>query len=180
MWIDLSADLDMVLRLYNRNSVMSAKFEARPGSSSHNDKLRKITGELQQLAADLKSLSEQASLSPSASHLGSGRIRALLRARHKRAQFFGPNLFGDPAWDILLELLAARLEGRQISVSSLCVAAAVPPTTALRWIRSMTDGGLLVRTADEDDGRRVYVKLSEHATSRLEDYFNSVAAEPGV
>jgi hypothetical protein len=58
-------------------------------------------------------------------------FRAFLRLR---SQHFVPALFADPAWDILLDLAAARIDGRMVAVSSLCIAAAVPATTALRWI----------------------------------------------
>ena len=46
---------------------------------------------------------------------------------------FGEGLFADPAWDIMLDLFAARIEGKDITVSSAGIAACVPPTTALRW-----------------------------------------------
>ncbi len=52
---------------------------------------------------------------------------------------------------------AAR--GNRVAVSSLCIAAAVPATTALRWIKALTDRGLFVRAADPQDGRRVYIEL---------------------
>jgi len=67
----------------------------------------------------------------------------------------------DPAWDILLDLYAAEEEGLHISVSSACVAAAVPSTTALRWLRILCERGLITRRADSFDGRRVFVSLSE-------------------
>ncbi|MGJ3628472.1 hypothetical protein AB5I41_18845 [Sphingomonas sp. MMS24-JH45] len=38
---------------------------------------------------------------------------------------------------MLLDLFAAELERARVSVSSLCIAAAVAPTTALRWIGRM-------------------------------------------
>src|SRR3546814_15893799 len=76
------------------------------------------------------------------------RVRALIRARRMRDQFFRSELFADPAWDMLLDLMAARLEHKRVSVSSLCIAAAVPVTTALRWIKSLTDEGRFVRRAD--------------------------------
>ena len=60
----------------------------------------------------------------------------------------------------MLDLIAARLERTQVSVSSLCIAASVPPTTALRWIRHLTERGLLQREADPEDGRRIFVGLS--------------------
>ncbi|RHW19418.1 MarR family transcriptional regulator [Sphingomonas gilva] len=94
-------------------------------------------------------------------------IRAMIRARRTRDQYFAPELFADPAWDILLDLMAARLEGRDVAVSSLCIAAAVPPTTALRWISAMTEQGLLVRIADADDRRRVFIRLSNDAAERM-------------
>jgi len=62
-----------------------------------------------------------------------------------------------------------------VSVSSLCIAAAVPPTTALRWISAMTESGMLIRQQDPDDARRVFILLSEETNARIEDYFASIA-----
>lgn len=90
-------------------------------------------------------------------------VRRAIRARRMRDQFFGGGLFEDPAWDMLLDLFAADLEGKRVSVSSLCIAAAVPPTTALRWIGRMSDAGLLRREADPDDRRRAFMGLSARA-----------------
>ena len=76
---------------------------------------------------------------------GIAAIRAMIRARRMRDQFFSGELFADPAWDMLLDLLLARLEQRTVAVSSLCIAAAVPPTTALRWIKRLTDEGIFIQ-----------------------------------
>lgn len=97
-------------------------------------------------------------------------VRTLLRLRQLRGQFLDTGLFADPAWDMLLDLAAARLERRRVAVSSLCIAAAVPPTTALRWITTMTEMGLFTRYPDPDDGRRVFVTLSETATEAMTAY----------
>lgn len=94
-------------------------------------------------------------------------IRALLRARRARDRFFASDLFSDPAWDMLLDLAAARLEGRQVSVSSLCIAAAVPTTTALRWIKRMCDDGLLVRIEDPADRRRAFIAMSDATSAAM-------------
>jgi hypothetical protein len=98
-------------------------------------------------------------------------IREIIKLRRRREVFFDPELFADPAWDILLDLLAARLEGRSVSVSSLCIAAAVPATTALRWITGMTESGILVRRQDPTDARRIFIDLSEGDAAKLMDYF---------
>lgn len=104
------------------------------------------------------------------------RIRSLIRIRRMRDHIMPDGLFADPAWDILLDLMAARLEGTRVSVSSLCIAAAVPPTTALRWIRQLTDQGLLERQADARDARRVFIALSNEGARLIEQWL--AAAQP--
>ena len=73
-------------------------------------------------------------------------------------------MFADPAWDMLLDLLQAEIAQLRVPVSSLCIAAAVPATTALRWLKTMTDQGIFRRRADPHDGRRVFVELSPEAS----------------
>ncbi len=109
-----------------------------------------------------------------APEIDASEIRAVIRSRRLRAQFFDGELFADPAWDMLLDLFAAQLERRQVSVSSLCIAAAVPPTTALRWIGTMHDVGLFVRHADPSDRRRAYIGLSDKAMQGMRNYLNAV------
>jgi hypothetical protein len=101
-------------------------------------------------------------------------IRAIIRVRRLRNQFFPAELFADPAWDMLLDLTAARLEGRAVAVSSLCIASAVPPTTALRWIKTLTDAKLFERVADSNDGRRVFIELTEVAEMGMMAYLTQM------
>ncbi|KAK0360107.1 hypothetical protein LTR94_028604, partial [Friedmanniomyces endolithicus] len=81
----------------------------------------------------------------------------------------------DPAWDMLLDLFAAALEGTQVSVSSLCIAAAVAPTTALRWIGKLTAADLLHRHPDPQDRRRAFVSLSPAARDAMYRYVAALA-----
>ena len=101
-------------------------------------------------------------------------VREIIKLRRLRDSYFVNDLFADPAWDILLDLMASRLERRQVSVSSLCIAAAVPPTTALRWITAMTESGMLVRQNDPNDARRVFIGLSSDAEATLRRYLSDV------
>jgi DNA-binding MarR family transcriptional regulator len=94
--------------------------------------------------------------------------------RRLRDRYFDPGLFADPAWDMLLDLMAARQERVQVAVSSLCIASAVPPTTALRWIRMMTENGLFERVSDPVDGRRVFIRLSDAAADAMTRYLGGV------
>ena len=98
-------------------------------------------------------------------------VRTIIRQRQARAKFFDAGLFADPAWDMLLDLTAARAEHSRVSVTSLCIASGVPPTTALRWIGQMTCCGLLERVEDEADRRRAFIALSDAAAGGMARYF---------
>lgn len=54
-----------------------------------------------------------------------------------------------------------------MSVSSSCIAANVPTTTALRWIKALEEKQLVVRRQDANDGRRCFLALSEDAAARV-------------
>lgn len=101
-------------------------------------------------------------------------IRVMLKLRRNRGQFFDGELFADPAWDMLLELYAAKLGQQKISVGSLCLGAAVPGTTALRWITMLEGKGLIERKADPMDGRRFYLSLSGAGLDAMASYFKTV------
>jgi DNA-binding MarR family transcriptional regulator len=101
-------------------------------------------------------------------------VRGVIRAQRLRSRYFREDLFADPAWDMLLDLLQAEIAQLRVPVSSLCIAAAVPATTALRWLKTMTEQGLFLRRADPDDGRRVFVELAPAASQALRRYFADV------
>ena len=104
-------------------------------------------------------------------------VRRIIRQRQLRARFFDGDLFADPAWDMLLDLTAARAEHSRVSVTSLCIASGVPPTTALRWIGQMTDAGLLERVEDETDRRRAFITLTDRAADTMARYFADIGAQ---
>jgi len=152
------------------------------GNEAHNRRLAQLSEEVGRIARTLAALSGgEGAVHESASTFrvsgGGGEsaadgaiARAILRLRRLRDQHFNAMLFADPAWDMLLDLTVARHERRPVAVSSLCIAAAVPATTALRWIGTMTDQGLLARHPDPDDGRRVFIALTERAAGTMAAY----------
>ena len=105
-------------------------------------------------------------------------VRSIIRARRLRERFFREDLFADPAWDILLELFQAESTQIRVTVSSLCHSAAVPATTALRWIKTLTEGGLLMRRMDPHDGRRVFIELTAVTSQTMHAYFNTLNETP--
>jgi len=150
-----------------------------------SERLRQLSDEVSRIASTLARLST----GPDATHrpvpvaanaevppVSGETVRQVIRARRLRSRFFEEELFADPAWDMLLDLLQAEIAQLRVPVSSLCIASAVPATTALRWLKTMTDQGIFVRRADPRDGRRVFVELSPDASSAMRRYFAEVGA----
>lgn len=98
-------------------------------------------------------------------------VRQIISQRHNREQYFDSDLFVDPAWDMLLDLTAARAEHVRVSVTSLCIASGVAPTTALRWMSRLVDAGLFKRIEDDTDHRRTFVDLTDKAAGAISRYF---------
>ena len=152
-------------------------------SNQNSARLRQLSDEVSRIASTLARLSTGPDASPrfqplpmtgEVPQVSGDTIRAVIRARRLRARFFEEELFADPAWDMLLDLLQAEIAQLRVPVSSLCIAAAVPATTALRWLKTMTDKGIFVRRADPHDGRRVFVELSREASSAMRRYFAEI------
>lgn len=98
------------------------------------------------------------------------------RRRSRDAIFGNPELFGEPAWDILLDLFIAHFEGKSVSVSSACIGSASPPTTGLRWLGVLSEQELIQREHDPQDQRRVLVRLSSKGVAAMERYFSGAGA----
>jgi DNA-binding MarR family transcriptional regulator len=89
--------------------------------------------------------------------------------RQRRQDFFAADLFGEPAWDILLDLFVAALKGEERLVKQLCIAAQLPSTTALRYISRLEDGGIVRRIADKVDRRRIYIALTRKGFEAMQE-----------
>ena len=100
-------------------------------------------------------------------------VKASYRERRRRKEFLPSDLFGEAAWDILLDLFAARLEQRKISVTSACIGADVPATTALRWLGQLEEIGFIDRTVSETDQRVTWVQLTDACEKIMTSYFQS-------
>ena len=152
-------------------------------ADKNSERLRQLSDEMNRIAATLARLS----VGPDASTRerqpapavdfplpSAETIASVIRARRLRSRYFAEDLFADPAWDMLLDLLQAEIRQLRVPVSSLCIAAAVPATTALRWLKAMVSQGLFIRRADPHDGRRVFVELAPEASQALRRYFADV------
>lgn len=100
------------------------------------------------------------------------------KARRRRKRYLAADLFGEPGWDLLLDLFAARLQNRQISVSSACIAADVPSTTGLRWLGVLEQSGLVERVENATDQRVTWVELTDYASKIMFEFFEGLIDGP--
>ncbi len=100
--------------------------------------------------------------------------------RRKRTGIFGTvEIFGEPAWDILLDLYIAEFENKPVCVSSACIGSSSPPTTGLRWLGVLSDQGFVERQHDPNDQRRILVRLTQRGVDCMDTYFATAAKDGG-
>lgn len=99
--------------------------------------------------------------------------RQIVHRRRCREQLLGSDMFHDPVWDMMLDLFINAESLRQVSVSSLCIAANVPATTALRHIALMQQKGVVERRQDPHDNRRAFIILTPEWHAKLDQLLTS-------
>jgi hypothetical protein len=96
-------------------------------------------------------------------------VRDAIFARRLRYHFFPENLFGEPAWDMLLALLYAQNEGRQVTVSNLCEA------ITIRWLNGLVAEGMVVRRRDPQDSTSELIELDPSTDTAFRQYFDEIS-----
>ncbi len=86
--------------------------------------------------------------------------RGILAARRRRKRFLPAELLGEPAWDVLLDLLVSQSEEREVPLKDACIASGVPATTAMRCLEGLRSKGLVDHTPDPVDRRRKLLVLT--------------------
>jgi DNA-binding MarR family transcriptional regulator len=98
-----------------------------------------------------------------------------IHARRLRNRHFPESLFGEPAWDILLELLRAGSEEREVTIPELCEAVGVPGSIALRWLNTLANEGLIVRRCDPRNPMTDIVELEPKTRRAFLRYIEDIS-----
>ena len=100
--------------------------------------------------------------------------RNIHRERSRRANYLPAELFGEPAWDILLDLAYAAKAHELRSIKSACLSSQVPEATALRYIEQLVRFGLVERIDDKTDRRRKFLRLTGLGERKMEEFLASM------
>lgn len=92
---------------------------------------------------------------------------AILDFRRLRLKILPPDLFAEPAWDLLLELFVADAEGRRLTARQVCGRSSIPPSVMSRWLNHLSQSGFVVGDGkgDLDD----LLTLSAEMLAKIED-----------
>jgi DNA-binding transcriptional ArsR family regulator len=94
-------------------------------------------------------------------------VQSVLSVRRGRETLFGQHLFSDPAWDILLELYAARLGKRSNSTDELARSLGVPHCIIERWIRALENSGLVEESIEPQRIGPAIVSLTDEGATKM-------------
>ncbi|QGP79103.1 ArsR family transcriptional regulator [Sphingobium sp. CAP-1] len=95
-------------------------------------------------------------------------IGRYVEARRVRAALFGHDLFGDPAWDILLLLFQAELEGQALTLEQMSETSRLSLNLVLGQIGVMERRGLVMEhRSSPSSRRRRAVRLSPLAVDAM-------------
>lgn len=92
--------------------------------------------------------------------------RRILKVRALRNSVFGPDIFADPVWDMMLDLFVEASAKRDVTLTSVALASGVPTSTALRQLKDMERRGVVERLPARD-GRMFHVRLTRDALCKL-------------
>jgi DNA-binding MarR family transcriptional regulator len=140
--------------------------------------LARIQADLDRIRQQISHTRQAASVENDSNALLVGLAKEILRCRRRREKIFGAELFGEPAWDILLELYVAQTTKQKLCVSSACYASLAPTTTALRWIIKLENDQWIERTPDPHDGRRTWLVLTCRGQTAIRRYLKEASIRP--
>jgi len=102
------------------------------------------------------------------------RARNLLSSRRLRKQYFNRDIFGEPAWEILLALYATEESGARLTMSKLAEWIEAPLTTVARWVKALEEQSLVGRVEHPTDRRIIFIRLLETGRKALDGYLAAI------
>ena len=102
------------------------------------------------------------------------KARLVLGSRLAREQYFHRDLFGEPAWEILLALYVIEDAGARFTISKLAECIHAPLSTVVRWVKTLEEQSLVSRSNHPTDRRIVFVRLLDKGREGLDGYLGAM------
>ena len=118
--------------------------------------------------------SEDEAIAPGDRRSLAAKARMVLSARLAREQYFQRDLFGEPAWEILLALYVVEDSGARFTISKLAECISAPLSTVVRWVKTLEEQSLVSRVNHPTDRRIIFVRLLDKGRQALDDYLSAI------
>ena len=102
------------------------------------------------------------------------RARMVVNGRRLRERYFDRQLFGEPAWDILLLLYISENSSARLTTTRLANLIDTPLTTVGRWLSHLENAKLIERQVHPTDKRTVFINLLKKGRAALDSYLSSI------
>ena len=99
-------------------------------------------------------------------------VHAILFTRRLRKHFLGIEI-NDRAWELLLVVLAARLDRAELTEEDIGNSCGMGARTTTRWVGRLEKEGFLVRKEAEGGGGRMLIDLNDTAATRICNYLDA-------
>lgn len=149
------------------------------------DLIKDLTARLGDMADEFGARAQQVQRAPEAAIVESDSeaqltalAKRLVSQRKARRDFFPADLFHEPAWEMMMALFIARDEAQAMNIKTLVACADAPVTTAQRWLEYLAKLGMVTRTIDPLDRRRMEVQLSDKGRESMTLYLRSLVSAP--
>jgi len=119
--------------------------------------------------------SEERAGGPSDRQSLAAKARLVLSSRLTRERYFRRDLFGEPAWEILLALYVIEDSGARFTISKLAECISAPLSTVVRWVKTLEEQSLVSRVNHPTDRRIIFVRLLDKGRKALDDYLSAIS-----
>jgi DNA-binding MarR family transcriptional regulator len=101
--------------------------------------------------------------------------RAYKERRERAKHFNSQQIFGEPAWDILLDLYIHQARDEQVTVKSALVGSGTTATTAQRWLNVLDSEGLISSEVDPADSFKYFLRLTAEGYESITRYLEAIS-----
>lgn len=106
------------------------------------------------------------------------RARIVLHSRRARYRHFKRNMFGEPAWDILLVLYITETSRERQTIGRLADWIDTPLSTVVRWVGYLENDGFVARKSHPTDKRTMFIQLLDKGRQAMDNYLCEMAWRP--
>ncbi|HTN60429.1 MAG TPA: hypothetical protein VL147_02600 [Devosia sp.] len=100
-------------------------------------------------------------------------FEALLIQRRERERCLGNELFSEPAWDMMLELMIARIDGREMRISELGAGHHGPGTVTRQYVDALVEAKLIEQYDCTEGSPDCHLALSSEAARRMAELYRA-------